>query len=90
MRSVLNRMALPPPTLARSTPDVRRDLRGLPSALARRARVVLTAIALVAAALLVAVGSWPLKALAVVVFIRGLFASDITAMRSSFQGSPHR
>jgi hypothetical protein len=47
-----------------------------------RAKVVLTAIALVAAVALVAVASWPLKVLIVLAFVRGLFASDIIALRS--------
>jgi hypothetical protein len=48
-----------------------------------RAKVVLTAIALAAAVALVAVASWPLKVLIVLAFVRGLFASDIIALRSA-------
>lgn len=66
-RLVLNRMALPPPA----------------AALMRRARVVLTAMAFVAAVLLVAVGSWPLKVLVVLAFVRGLVASDVMAFRNA-------
>ena len=51
-----------------------------PAATIFRAKVVLTAVALVAAVGLVAVASWPLKVLAVLVFVRGLFASDIIAL----------
>ena len=60
-----NRLALPPPA----------------EALIRRAKVFLTAVAFLAAILLVAAGSWPLKALVVLVFVRGLFASDVIAMQ---------
>jgi hypothetical protein len=61
----LNRMALPPPT----------------ATIVRRAKIVLMALALVAAMLLIAVGSWPLKILVVLAFVRGLFASDVIAFR---------
>ena len=60
-----NRRALPPPA----------------AGLIRRAKVFLTAVALVAAILLVAAGSWPLKALVMLVFVRGLFASDVVAFQ---------
>ena len=62
-----NRFALPPPA----------------TAVLRRAKIILTAFAVVAAMLLVAVGSWPLKALIVLVFVRGFFASDVMAMRNA-------
>ena len=52
-----------------------------PAATIFRAKVVLTAVALAAAVGLVAVASWPLKVLAVLVFVRGLFASDMLALR---------
>ena len=88
MRRLLatNTMALPPP---RSNPhrsrglDVRDDARRVAAATILRAKVVLTAIALVAAAVLVAVASWPLKLLVVLAFVRGLFASDVVAMRNA-------
>ena len=80
-----NRMALPPPLVnsARSRrldryPDVRR----MPAAAILRAKIVLTAVALTAAVLLVAMGSWPLKVLVVLVFGRGLFAADLIAFRN--------
>ena len=66
-----NRFALPPPV-------------GAP---VRRAKIVLTALALVASILLVAVSSWPLKLLVVLVFVRGLFASDVVSFRNA---SRHR
>ena len=53
-----------------------------PAATILRAKVVLTAVALAAAVGLVAIASWPLKVLAVLVFVRGLFASDIIALRT--------
>jgi hypothetical protein len=62
-----NRWALPPPA----------------AALIRRAKIVLAAVAFVAAVLLVVAGSWPLKALVVLAFVRGLFASDVMAMRNA-------
>ena len=62
---------------------MRRDVRRLPAATILRAKVVLTAIALAAAVALVAVGSWPLKVLVVLAFVRGLFASDLMAFRSA-------
>jgi hypothetical protein len=62
-----NRLALPPPA----------------AAIIRRAKVFLTAVAFAAAALLVVTGSWPLRALAVVAFVRGLFASDVMTMRNA-------
>ena len=62
-----NRFALPPPA----------------ASLVRRAKVFLTAVAFVAATLLVVAGSWPLKALAVLAFVRGLFATDVMAMRNA-------
>jgi hypothetical protein len=49
--------------------------------LIHRAKTFLTAIVFVAAAVLVVAGSWPLKVLAVLAFARGLFASDIIAVR---------
>jgi hypothetical protein len=48
-----------------------------------RAKVVLTAIALTAAVLLVIVSSWPFKILVVLAFVRGLFASDVIALRNA-------
>ena len=53
------------------------------AAFVRRGKLVLTAIALVAAVLLVAVGAWPLKVLVVLAFVRGFFASDVTAIRNA-------
>lgn len=47
-----------------------------------RAKVVRTAIALTAAVVLVALGSWPFKVLVVLAFVRGLVASDVIALRS--------
>jgi ABC-type enterochelin transport system permease subunit len=49
----------------------------------RRAKIVLTAIALTAAVVLVVVGSWPFKALVVLAFVRGLFASDVVSLRGA-------
>ena len=63
----LNRLTLSPPA----------------AGLIRRAKIALTAGAFVAAVLLVAVVSWPLKVLILLVFIRGLFASDVMAMRNA-------
>ena len=51
-----------------------------------RVKVVLTAIALTAAVVLVVVGSWPFKALVVLAFVRGLFASDVLALRNARRG----
>ena len=48
-----------------------------------RAKVVLTAIALTAAVVLVAVSSWPFKILVVLAFVRGLFASDMIPLRNT-------
>ena len=82
------RMALPPPDRAphgSGALDVRRDTRRSPAATIVRAKVVLTAIALGAAVGLVAVASWPLKILVVVAFVRGLFASDVMALRNAPQ-----
>jgi hypothetical protein len=62
---------------------MRRDARRWPAATLLRAKVVLTAIVLAAAVALVTVASWPLKALFVLAFVRGLFASDIIAFRSA-------
>ena len=64
---------------------MRRDARRSPAATIRRAKVVLTAIALAAAVALVAVASWPLKVLVVLAFVRGLFASDLRALRNAPQ-----
>jgi hypothetical protein len=47
-----------------------------------RAKVVLTAIAVAAAVVLVTVSSWPLKVIVILTFVRGLFASDLIALRS--------
>jgi len=58
--------------------------RSLPATILR-AKVVLTAVALAAAVALVAVGSWPLKVLAVLAFVRGLFASDIISLRNALR-----
>ena len=66
-RLVPHRLALPPPV----------------AALVRRAKIVLTAVAFVASILMVAVASWPFKVLVVLVFIRGLFASDVMAFRAA-------
>lgn len=88
MRSLLalDRMALPPPLSTRTDQegsDMRRDARRSPAATILRAKIVLTAIALVAAVALVAVASWPLKVLVVLAFVRGLFASDLIAIRNA-------
>ena len=48
-----------------------------------RAKVVLTAIVLTAAVVLVVLGSWPFKILVVLAFVRGLFSSDVIAMRNA-------
>jgi len=61
---------------------MRRDARRSPAATIRRAKVVLTAIVLAAAVGLIAVASWPLKVLVVLAFVRGLFASDLIALRN--------
>ncbi len=53
-----------------------------PTAVILRAKVVLTAIALAAAVVLVTVSSWPLKVIVILAFVRGLFASDLIALRS--------
>lgn len=60
-----------------------RDIQRLPSAAMLRAKVVLTAIALAAAVVLVAVAWWPVKILALLVFVRGMFAVDIIADRAA-------
>ena len=71
MNSMIAHLANPPP-VARS-----------PRALMFRAKMVLVSIALVAAVLLIAVASWPLKLLVVLAFVRGLFAADIVAFRNA-------
>ena len=53
-----------------------------PNAIILRAKVVLTAIALAATVVLVAVSSWPLKVIVILAFVRGLFASDLIALRT--------
>jgi len=53
-----------------------------PTAVIRRAKVALTAIALAAAVVLVTVSSWPLKVIVILAFVRGLFASDLIALRN--------
>lgn len=60
-----------------------RNVQRLPAALIVRAKVILTALALVAAVVLVAVGSWPLKILVVLGFVRGVFASDLVVLRNA-------
>ena len=73
---------------------MRHDARRPAAATILRAKVVLTAITLAAAVGLVAVVSWPLKVLVVLAFVRGLFASNLIALRnaprrrSSEQASP--
>lgn len=67
--------------------DMRREAHRSPATPVLRAKVVLVAMALAAAVVLVAVGSWPLKVLIVLAFVRGLFASDLLAIRSA---SDHR
>jgi hypothetical protein len=62
---------------------MRRDARRSPAATIRRAKVVLTAIVLATAVGLIAVASWPLKVLVVLAFVRGLFASDLIALRNA-------
>lgn len=69
---VPNRMALPPPV----------------DAFVRRAKVLLMAVAFVAAVLLIVAGSWPLRVLVVLAFVRGLFASDVVAMRHAPRNRP--
>ena len=81
-----NRMALPPPLPSpRSSAgiDMRHAARRSGAATIRRAKVVLTAIAFAAAVVLVTVASWPLKALVVLAFVRGVFASDVAAFRNA-------
>jgi hypothetical protein len=51
--------------------------------LVRRAKIVLTASALVASILVIAVGAWPLKILVALAFVRGMFASDVIALRNA-------
>jgi hypothetical protein len=63
--------------------DMRSEAGRSAAVVIRRAKVVFTAIALTAAIALVAVGSWPLKLLVVLAFVRGLFASDLVAFRSA-------
>ena len=54
-----------------------------PAAIIVRAKVVLAAIALAATVTLFAIGSWPLRVLVILAFIRGLFARDLVALRSA-------
>ena len=61
---------------------MRRDARRSPATTILRGKVVLTAIALAAAVALVVVASWPLKVLVVLAFVRGLFATDLIALRN--------
>jgi len=58
-------------------------LRATPTAIILRAKVFLTAIAVTAVVALVAFASWPLKVLVVLVFVRGLFASDLVSLRNA-------
>lgn len=58
-----------------------RDVRKFSDATVLRAKVVLTAIAFVAAVLLVMLAWWPLKILVALAFVRGLFAIDLIATR---------
>jgi hypothetical protein len=76
MNSMIVHLANPPP--------VERS----PRAVMFRARMVLVSIALVAAVLLIAVASWPLKLLVVLAFVRGLFAADIVAFRHAPRAKP--
>ena len=76
MNSMIAHLANPPP--------VERS----PRAVMFRARMVLVSIALVAAVLLIAVASWPLKLLVVLAFVRGLFAADIVAFRHVPRAKP--
>jgi len=62
---------------------MRREVRRSATAAIRRAKVALMAITVLAAVVLVAVGSWPLKILVVLAFVRGLFASDLVALRNA-------
>ena len=62
---------------------MRHNSRRPPAATILRAKVVLTAIALVAAIALVVVAAWPLKVLVILAFVRGLFASDLIAFRKA-------
>jgi len=59
-----------------------------PRAVMFRAKMVLVSIALVAAVLLIAVASWPLKLLVVLAFVRGLFAADIVLFRNAPRAKP--
>ena len=79
------RMALPPPLTHRRSGKLHTydDARGLGTAALRRAKVVLLAMALVASILFVAIASWPLKILVVLAFVRGVFASDLVALRNA-------
>ena len=76
MNSMIAHLANPPP--------VERS----PRAVMFRARMILVSIALVAAVLLIAVASWPLKLLVVLAFVRGLFAADIVAFRHVPRAKP--
>jgi hypothetical protein len=62
---------------------MRHEARTSAATAIRRAKVILTAVALAAAIMLVAVSSWPLKLLVVLVFVRGVFASDVMAFRNA-------
>ncbi len=74
--SMIAHLANPPP-VARS-----------PRSVMFRAKMVLVSIAVVAAVLLVVVGSWPLKLLVMLAFVRGLFAADILAFRHASRAKP--
>ncbi len=76
MNSMIAHLANPPP--------VERS----PRAVMFRAKMVLVSIALIAAVLLIAVASWPLKLLVVLAFVRGLFAADILAFRHASRAKP--
>ena len=62
---------------------MRRNARRSPATTILRGKVVLTAIAFAAAVALVVVASWPLKVLVVLAFVRGLFATDLIALRNA-------
>ena len=67
MHLTRGRFALPPPA----------------AGLVRRAKIVLIAVAFLAAILLAIAGSWPLRVLVVLAFVRGLIVADVATMRNA-------
>lgn len=63
-------------------------MRRAPTGVILRAKVVLLAIALAAAVVLIAVSWWPLKVIAILAFVRGLFASDLIARHREARAHP--